>query len=314
MNSPGRLVPNILQEISGEKTPERMKWLGQKRNDSQLWMCLVVKVKSAAIKNNIASEPGIKINWKWSNKEMANMSIDILGTSELKWTGMGKRNSYDHYIYYCGQESLRRNGVAIMINKRVRNAVLGCNLKNDRMISVHFQGKPFSITVIQVYAPTSNAEEAEAERFYEDLQDLVELTPKKDVLFIIGDWNAKVGSQETPGVTGKFDLGMRNEAGQRLIEFCQENALVIANNLFQQHKRRLYTWTSPDGQHQNQIDYILCSQRWRSPIQSTKTRLGADCGSDHELLIAKFRLKLKKVGKTTRPFRYDLNQTLMIIQ
>ena len=115
------------------------------------------------------------------------------------------------------------------------------------MISVHFQGKPFKITVIQVYAETSNTEEAE--RFYEDLQDLLELTPKKDVLFIIGDWNAKVGSQETPGVTGKFGLGMRNEAGQRLIEFCQENALVIANTLFQQHKRRLYTWTSPDGQH-----------------------------------------------------------------
>ena len=103
-------------------------------------------------------------------------------------------------------------------------------------------------------------------------------------------------------------LGMRNEAGQRLIEFCQENALVIANTLFQQHKRRLYTWTSPDGQHQNQIDYILCSQRWRSSIESAKTRPGADCDSDHELLIAKFRLKLKKVGKTTRPFRYDLNQ------
>ena len=112
------------------------------------------------------------------------------------------------------------------------------------MISVRFQGKPFNITVIQVYAPTSNAEEAEVERFYEDLQDLLELTPKKDVLFIIGDWNAKVGSQETPGVTGKFGLGIWNEAGQRLIEFCQENALVITNTLFQQHKRRLYTWTS----------------------------------------------------------------------
>ena len=117
------------------------------------------------------------------------------------------------------------------------------------MISVHFQGKPFNITVIQVYAPISNAEEAEGERFYEDVQDLLELTPKKDVLFIIGDCNAKVGSQETPGVTGKFGLGMQNEARQRLIEFCQENALVIASSLFQQHKRRLYTWTSPDGQH-----------------------------------------------------------------
>ena len=175
------------------------------------------------------------------------------------------------------------------------------------MISVCFQGKPFSITVIQVYAPSSITEEAEVEQFFEDLQDLLELTPRKDVLFIIGDWNAKVGSQ-IPGVTGKFGLGIQNEAGQRLIEFCQENALVIANTLFQQQKRRLYTWTSPDGQHQNQIDYILCTQRWRSSIQSAKTRPGADCGSDPELLIAEFRLKLKNVGKTTRPFRYDLHQ------
>ena len=153
------------------------------------------------------------------------------------------------------------------------------------MISVRFQGKPFNITVIQVYAPTSNAEKAEVDRFYEDLQDLLELTPQKAVLFIPGDWDVKVGSQETPGVIGKCGLGMWNEAGQRLIEFCQENALVIANTHFQQHKRRLYTWTSPDGQHRNQIDDILCSQRWRSSTQSTKTRPGADCGSDHEPLL-----------------------------
>ena len=231
-------------------------------------------------------------------QEMARVNIDILGISKLKWTGMGEFKPDDHYIYYCGQEYLRRNGVAIIVNKRVQNAARGCNLKTDRMISVHFQGKPFSITVIQVYAPTGNAEEGQVECFYEDLQDLLELTPKKDVLFIIGDWNANVRSQETPGVTGKFGLGVQNKAGQRLIEFCQENALVIANTLFQQHKRRLYTWTSPDGQHRNQTDYILCSKRWRSSIQSTHTRPGADCGSDHELLITKFRLKLKKAGKT----------------
>ena len=182
-------------------------------------------------------------------QEMAKVNVYIPGISELKWTGMGEFNSDDHYIYYCGQESLKRNGGAIIVNKRILNAILGCNLKNDRMISVPFQGKPFNITVIQACAPTSNAEEAEVEWFYEDLQDLSELTPKKDVLFIIGDWNAKVGSQETPGVTAKFGLGVQNEAGQRLIEFRQENALVIANTLFQQHKRRLYTWTSPDGQH-----------------------------------------------------------------
>ena len=130
-------------------------------------------------------------------QEMARVNIGVLGISELKWTGTGEFNSHDHYIYYCGQQSLRRNRVVLIVNKGVRNAVLGCNLKNDRMISVYFQGETFSITVIQVYALTSNAEEAEGEQFYEDLQDLLELTPPKDVLFIIGDWNAKVGSQDT---------------------------------------------------------------------------------------------------------------------
>ena len=143
---------------------------------------------------------------------MARVNIDILGMSKLRWTGMGEFNSDDHYVYYCEQESLRRNGVAITVNKRIQNAVLGCNLGNDRMISVRFQGKSFNITVIQVYALTSNAEKAEVEWFYEDLQDLLELTPKKDVLFIIGDWNGKVGSQETPGVTRKFGC-MKQDKG-----------------------------------------------------------------------------------------------------
>ena len=126
---------------------------------------------------------------------MARVTVDILGISDLRWTGIGEFNSDDHYIFYRGQETLRRNGVAIMVNKRVRSALLGCNLKNNRMIAVHFQGRPFNITVIQAYTPASNAEEAEVEWFYEDLQDLLELTPKKDVLFIIRGWNAKVGSQ-----------------------------------------------------------------------------------------------------------------------
>ena len=221
-------------------------------------------------------------------QEMARVNADILGISPFRWTGMGEFNSDEHFICYCGRESLRRKGVAITANKSLKcsaaaaaakprqpcptlcdptdgsppgscpqdspgrntgvgchfqNVVLGCNLKNDRMISVHFQGKPFNIIVIQVYAPTSNAEEAEVEWFYD------ELTPKKDVLFITGDCNAKVGSQETPGATGKFGLGVQNEAGQRLIEFCQENALVIANTLFQKHKKRLHMditrWSTP---------------------------------------------------------------------
>ena len=182
-------------------------------------------------------------------QEMISVNMDIIGIIELKWTGMGEYNSDDHYIYYCEQESLTRNGVVNIVNKRVRNAVLGCSLKNYRMISVHFQGNPFNIRVIQVYKLTINAEEAEVEWFYEDLQGFLELTPKKDILFIIGDWNEKVESQEIPGVIGKFGPGVQNKAGQRLIEFCQENSMVIANTLFQQHKRRLHIWTSPDGQY-----------------------------------------------------------------
>ena len=181
-------------------------------------------------------------------QDMASVNINILGISELKWTGMGEFNSDDHYIYYCGQEYLRRNGIAITVNKRIRNAVLGFSLKNDRVIPVHFHGKPFNIMVIQVYALTSNTKEVtEVERFYEDLQDLLELTPKKDVLFIIGDWDAKLGSQETPGVIGKFGLGVQNEAGQRLIEFCQENALVIPLPTTQEKTLHMYIirWSTP---------------------------------------------------------------------
>ena len=181
---------------------------------------------------------------------------------------MGEFNSDDPCIYYCGQEYFRRNGVALIVNKRVQNAVLGCSLKNDRMISVHFQSKLFNITVMQVYAPATNAKQTEVQWFY-DLQDLLELTPKKDVLFIIRDWNAKIGSQEIPGGTGKFGLGEQNKAGQRLTEVCQEKTLVMANTLFQQHKKKLYTWTSPDGQYRNHIDYI-CSQRWRTLYSQQK--------------------------------------------
>ena len=141
------------------------------------------------------------------------------------------------YIFLWGKKSLRRNGVFLSVNKRVQSEVFECSLKNDRMISICFQNKPFSITVIQVYAPNSNAEKAEVECFCEDLQELLELTPPKNIIFLIGDWNANVGSQEVPEVTGKFGIGVQNEAKQRLIMFCQENALVLAKTLFQQHKR-----------------------------------------------------------------------------
>ena len=188
-----------------------------------------------------------------------------------------------------------------MVNKTVQNAVLGCNLKNDGMISVHFQSK---WTVIQVYASTSYAEKDEVEWLCEDLQDLLELTPKKHVLFITGDWNFKARSQETPEVTAKFGLGAQNKAGLKVL--LRERSSDSKHPLPTTQEKTLHTF--PDGQYQNQINYIVCSQIWRSSILSAKTRPGTDSGSDHELLIAKFRLKLKKVGKTTRSFRYDLNQ------
>ena len=234
---------------------------------------------------------------------MARTNTDILAISELKWTGMSIFNS-DDQLYLLPWTRMPqkkwRSPHSQQKSLKCRTWMQSEKWQNDLCL---FARQAIQCHSNPSHAPTINAEEAETEQFYEDLQDLLELTPKKDVLFIIGDWNANVGSQEIPGVMGKFGLGVQNEAGQMLTEFCQENSLVTANTLFQQHKRRLYTWTSSDGQYLNQIAYILCSQRWRSYIQSAKTKRGADCGWDHELLIVKFRLKLKKIGKTTKPFR-----------
>ncbi|CAH2300986.1 Hypothetical predicted protein [Pelobates cultripes] len=179
--------------------------------------------------------------------ELTRLNIEILGVSELKWTGMGDFTSDNHHIFYCGQESHRRNGVAIIVNHWVGKAVLSYNPINDRMISIQIEVKPFNITVIQVYAPTMDVEEAEIDQFYEDRRYSTHdrYNTKKRFYYPIGDWNVKVGNQKTPGITGKLDLGVQNEAGQRLVEFCQDNSLVIANTLFQQPPRRLYTWTSP---------------------------------------------------------------------
>ena len=178
-----------------------------------------------------------------SNRRWQKVNIDISGISEVKWTGMSDFNSDDHYTYYCAQESLRRNGVALIVKKRIRNAELGCNLKKQQndLCSFPRQTIQYQSNPSQVYAPTTNAKEGEVEWIYDDLQDLLELTPKTDFLFIIGDWNAKEGSQDIPRVTDKFSLGVQKEAGQRLTEFCHENTLVIANTHFKKHKRQLCT-------------------------------------------------------------------------
>ena len=203
-------------------------------------------------------------------QEMVRVNIDILGISELKWTGIGEFNSEDHYIYYCGQESLRRNGVAIMVSKGVWNAVLGCSLKNDRMISIYFQGKWFNIMVIQVYALTSNAEDAEVEWFYEDLQELLELTLKKRCPFHYKGLECKSRKSKNTWSNRQIWPWSTEWSRAKVIEFCQENALFIANTLFQQHKRRLYTWTSPNGQHQIRLIIFFVAKDRRSSIQSAK--------------------------------------------
>ena len=223
--------------------------------------------------------------------------------SKLKWTGMGGFNSDDHHIYYCGQESLKRNEVAITVSKRVQNAVLGCNLKNYRMNSVHFQGKPFNISVIQVCAPTNNAEEAELERFYEDLQDLLELTPKTYVLVIIGDWNAKSrksrntwnNGQTWPWSTewsrAKVNRVLPRECtghSKHPLPTTQEKTTHVHHQMVNTKIRLIIFFAAKEGE-------ALYSQQKQDLWELT--------GPDHELLIIKFSLKLKKVGKTTRPLQ-----------
>ena len=232
---------------------------------------------------------------------MARVNVNILGISKLKWTGMGKFNSDDHYIYYCEQESLRRNGVAIMVNKRVWNAVLGCSLKNDRTISVHFQVKPYNIMVIQVYAPTSNAEEAEVGWFYEDLQDLLELTSKKDVLFIIEDWNANRKSRFTWSNRQIWPWSTewnRAKANRILPTECTGHS---KHPLPATQEKTLHTditrWSIPKS------DWLYSLQPKMEKLYTvSKDKTGSWLWLRSWTPYAKFRLKLKKVGKTIRPF------------
>ncbi|CAF4651495.1 unnamed protein product, partial [Rotaria magnacalcarata] len=238
--------------------------------------------------------------------KMERMKIDILGISELKWTGNGHFTSGNCEVYYSGNQNIKRNGVALILNQKVVKSVIGYVFKNDRIISARIQGRPTNLTIIQIYAPTTEAEESTITKFYMELQEILEDVPKKDAILIIGDWNAKVGDTEAPGIVGKYGLGKQNEAGEKLIQLYQENSLVITNTWFQQPKRRLYTWTSPNGQHRNQIDYILCNRKWKSSITSVKTRPGVDCGIDHELLLANFKIKLKRYNKTSKATKPNL--------
>ena len=240
-------------------------------------------------------------------REMTRCDIDILGVSELKWNGMGHFNSTDHSVYFCGNEKGGRNGVAFICSREISRCVLGYNPVSDRIMSIRIQGKPLNISIIMVYAPTSAAEIEELEDFYDKVQEILDEIPKGDILYILGDWNAKVGREATQSVTGGFGLGERNDRGEYLIDFCVFNNLAIMNTFFKMHDRRLSTWTSPDKKTKNQIDYVICQQRWKSSICRVTTRPGADCASDHNLLVAEIKVKLKSIQQPKRKIKFDLS-------
>ena len=219
--------------------------------------------------------------------EMKRLDIDVLGISELRWKEKGHFSAPGGYkIFYSGSVDSKRNGVAVICSNRAAKCVLGYKPINDRIITIRFAAKPINVVIVQVYTPITAASEEEIDNFYEQLQETIDSTSKNDMLIMMGDLNAKVGAGHTSEVFGNFGLGERNDAGLRLVDFCLANDLVITNTLFQHHPHRLYTWTSPNGITKNQIDYICIQNRWRSTCKNTKTFPGADCGTDHQLLVA----------------------------
>ncbi|XP_049734946.1 Y-box-binding protein 1 isoform X1 [Loxodonta africana] len=241
--------------------------------------------------------------------EMEHTNIDILGVSEVEWAGAGRFESGNHVVYYSGYDTLKRNGVAFVIKKSISRSVLNYKAVSDRLISIRLQGRPVNTTVIQIYAPTTDAKDEEIEDFYKLLQSEIDQTYKKDALVITGNWNAKVGDKEEKPVAGNCGLGDRNEAGDRMIEFCKFNDLYIGNTFFQQHKRRLYTYASPDGLNRDQIAYFCVKRRWKCLMSLVRTRPGARCGTDHRLLLCRFRLMLKKIRANLQGPKYSPERT-----
>ena len=296
------------------------RWSKGRQNDA-----LSLKPRGhAEIEDSTAEKPGVR--WTkphrlatWNvrgmgmgkldviKQEMDRLGIEILGVSELKWTGMGHFDSGQYRVYFSGHESIWHRGVGFVVNRSVAMSVLGYETVNDRIITIRIQGRALNLTIIQVYAPTTEASESDIEDFYSSLQETFHAAPSKDIKLLIGDFNAKVGCSIEPSITGSLGLGERNDAGDRLVEFCAENELTITNTLFKQPNRRLYTWTSPDGNSRNQIDYIICQRRWKSSVLSVKTRPGADCGTDHELLEAKLSVRFKKLKRQIKTIKLDLD-------
>lgn len=238
--------------------------------------------------------------------EMTRYNIRILGISELKWTGEGHFRSDEHTVYYSGNNQIRRHGVAFIVHNKVAKSIMEYRTINDRCIVLRIRAQPVNITLIQIYAPTADAEEDIVNEFYESVQQEVDKVSSYDLLVVMGDWNAKIGAAAELPVVGKYGLGKRNEAGDRMVEFCEANRLMISNTMFQQHSRRLYTWTAPNKLYKNQIDYICISQRWKSAISSVKTKPGADCGTDHQLLTGVIQVKLCKCPRQISPPKYDV--------
>ncbi|XP_072041109.1 craniofacial development protein 2-like [Amphiura filiformis] len=225
-------------------------------------------------------------------REMGRCNIPICGLAEVRWTGKGHFSLDDgHNVYYSGTDRLKRNGVGFILSRETAKCVLGYNPISDRLITIRLQARPVNISVVQAYAPTSTADDETIDSFFHELQETINIE-----ILVNND------------AVGKFGLGKANERGERLADFCNENELIVTNTLFQQHPRRLYTWISPDGRTRNQIDYILIKRRWRSSVKVAKTYPGADCGSDHQLLVAEIRSKLKSVKRDTPPRRYDVNR------
>ena len=228
-------------------------------------------------------------------REMTRAGVELLGISELRWVGMGHFQCEEFTVYYSGHESKKTNEVAIVCGKKTAGAMMGYNAVNDRMMSLRLQGSPMNITIVQVYAPTSGADDDVLEDFYGELQETIDSIPKGDIMILMGDFNAKIGERGKTRSVGGHGLGNRNDAGDRLTEFCDGNDIKIMNTWFKQPKRRLYTWTSPDGIHRNQIDYIMIKNRWASAVLATNTLPRADCGSDHELLTARIKMRLRQI-------------------
>jgi len=225
-------------------------------------------------------------------QEMQKLDIDILGVCETRWTGNGRFNSDDNVMLYSGGET-HSNGVGIIMKKEFAKSVIGCWTISDRVMIIKLKGTPVNINIVQAYAPTSTSSELDLEMFYHQLDEAMSICKSSEMKIVMGDFNAKIGEGRQNQIVGPHGLGVRNERGDVLVEWCEEKELTATNTWFKQHKRRLYTWKSPDEQTRNQIDYILVNQRFRNAVRSCKTYPGADCNSDHNLLVTNIVCKMK---------------------